>query len=97
MVEYKAPAPPEKTGKHRYVLVVMVPKNETTEALDLEVPSERKRWGYEGERSGVREFAGVNGLKVIGKYFFFFFFFFLCLCALWSFYCDFVLRRVVCF
>ena len=68
LVEYKAPAPPEKTGKHRYVAVIMVPKNGTTEALDLEVPGERKRWGYKGERAGVREFAGVNGLKVIGEF-----------------------------
>lgn len=69
LVKYKAPAPPEKTGKHRYVFVVMVPKNETTEALDLVVPSERKRWGYEEERAGVREFASLNGLKVIGANF----------------------------
>ncbi|KAH0348277.1 PEBP-like protein, partial [Aureobasidium melanogenum] len=69
LVEYKAPAPPEKTGKHRYVAVVLVPRNGTTEPLDLVVPEERKRWGYDGERAGVREFAGVNGLKVIAANF----------------------------
>lgn len=69
-MEYKAPAPPEKTGKHRYVAVVLAPKNGTTEALDLVVPEERKKWGYEGARTGVREFAGLNGLKVIGEFFF---------------------------
>lgn len=67
LVEYKAPAPPGKTGKHRYVVVVMVPANGTTEELDLEVPGERRHWGYEGERSGVREFGVRNGLKVIGE------------------------------
>lgn len=66
-VKYKAPGPPEGTGKHRYVFVVMIPANGTTEALDLEVPSDRKHWGYEGDRSGVREYAKRNGLKVIGK------------------------------
>lgn len=76
-MEYKAPAPPEKTGKHRYVAVVLVPRNGTTEPLDLVVPEKRKRWGYDGERAGVREFAGVNGLKVIGEFFCFSF-------ALWS-------------
>ncbi|KAG9520455.1 PEBP-like protein, partial [Aureobasidium melanogenum] len=69
LVEYKPPAPPEKTGKHRYVAVVLVPKNGTTEALDLVAPEERKRWGYEGERAGIREFAGVNGLKVVAANF----------------------------
>lgn len=67
LVEYKPPAPPEKTGKHRYVVVVMVPANGTTEELELEVPSDRRHWGYEGERSGVREFGVRNGLKVIGE------------------------------
>jgi hypothetical protein len=71
LVDYKPPAPPEKTGKHRYVAVILVPKNGTTEALDLVAPEERKRWGYEGERAGIREFAGVNGLKVVGEFFFF--------------------------
>ncbi|KAK6000081.1 hypothetical protein QM012_004069 [Aureobasidium pullulans] len=69
LVEYKSPAPPEKTGKHRYVAVVLVPRNGTTEALDLEAPSERKRWGFEGERAGVREFADLNGLKVVAANF----------------------------
>jgi len=70
LVEYKAPAPPEGTGKHRYVVVVMVPANGTTEELDLEVPGDRRHWGYEGKRSGVREFGVRNGLKVIGEFFY---------------------------
>jgi hypothetical protein len=69
LVEYKPPGPPEGTGKHRYVFVLMVAANGTTEALDLEVPKDRRHWGYEGDRSGVREFAKKNGLKVIGKSF----------------------------
>ena len=77
LVQYKAPAPPEGTGKHRYVVVVMVPVNGTTEELDLEVPSERRGWGYHGARSGVREFGVRNGLKVIGEFFCSFFLYFL--------------------
>lgn len=76
-MQYKAPAPPEGTGKHRYVVVVMVPVNGTTEELDLEVPSERRGWGYHGARSGVREFGVRNGLKVIGEFFCSFFLYFL--------------------
>jgi hypothetical protein len=67
-VGYKPPGPPEGTGKHRYVFVVMIASNGTTEALDLETPSDRKHWGYEGDRSGVREFAKKHGLKVIGEF-----------------------------
>jgi hypothetical protein len=67
-VSYKPPGPPEGTGIHRYVVVVMVAANGTTEVLDLDVPSKRKHWGYDGERSGVKEFAKRNGLKVIGKF-----------------------------
>lgn len=68
-MEYKAPAPPEGTGRHRYVVVVMVAKNGTTEGLELTVPKERRHWGYGGERNGVREWAKDNGLKVVGKSF----------------------------
>ncbi|CAD0114942.1 unnamed protein product [Aureobasidium uvarum] len=67
LVEYKAPAPPEGTGKHRYVVVVMMAKNGTTEELDLALPEDRRHWGYKGERSGVKDFAKINGLKVVGE------------------------------
>ncbi|KAI5276092.1 PEBP-like protein [Aureobasidium subglaciale] len=69
LVEYKPPGPPEGTGKHRYVFVVMIAKNGTTESLKLTVPEERRHWGYDGKRSGVREYAKENGLKVIGANF----------------------------
>lgn len=68
VVEYKAPAPPEGTGLHRYVFVVLVPRNGTSERLHLSKPEERRHWGFEGERSGVREWADENGLVVIGKF-----------------------------
>ncbi|KAI4746021.1 PEBP-like protein [Aureobasidium sp. EXF-12298] len=68
-VLYEPPAPPEGTGKHRYVFAVMIPSNGTTENLDLEVPSDRRNWGYDGDRSGIKGFAARNGLKVIGANF----------------------------
>lgn len=66
---YKAPGPPEKTGKHRYVFLVFVPANGTTEPLDLTKPKDRQHWGYEfeGERVGVQKWALENGLAPIGE------------------------------
>jgi hypothetical protein len=49
------------------VFVVLAPLNATTERLNLTVPASRKRWGFEGERAGVREWAGENGLGVVGE------------------------------
>jgi hypothetical protein len=51
------------------VFVVLAPLNATTERLNLTVPASRKRWGFEGERAGVREWAGENGLGVVGEFF----------------------------
>ncbi|KAM7204675.1 lipid binding protein [Naviculisporaceae sp. PSN 640] len=47
IIEYKPPAPPEKTGKHRYVLLAFVPANGTTERIYPSKPGDRKHWGYE--------------------------------------------------
>lgn len=70
LMPYKPPGPPEKTGKHRYVFLVFVPRNGTTEKLHLSKPSERKHWGYgtkKGETKGVREWARENGLAPVGE------------------------------
>ncbi|KAF0321153.1 phosphatidylethanolamine-binding protein [Colletotrichum asianum] len=61
VVEYKPPGPPAKTGKHRYVFLVWVPANGTTERLNLSKPEERKHWGGD-EGRGVRNWAKENGL-----------------------------------
>jgi hypothetical protein len=74
ILPYKAPGPPPKTGSHRYVFVVLAPLNATTERLNLTVPASRKRWGFEGERAGLREWAGENGLGVVGEFRSFLFF-----------------------
>lgn len=63
---YFAPAPPPKTGWHRYVFVLL--EGDTT---NLVAPKERKHWGYGEVRHGVRDWALENGLEVVGANFFF--------------------------
>jgi hypothetical protein len=37
--------------------------------LNLSTPKDRQRWGFEGERAGLREWARENGLGVVGEFF----------------------------
>ncbi|UZP39349.1 hypothetical protein NXS19_007165 [Fusarium pseudograminearum] len=69
IVKYKAPAPPPKTGKHRYVFFAFVAANGTTEKLHLTKPKERKHWGSEDAGHGVREWALQNGLAPVAANF----------------------------
>lgn len=68
VMPYKAPAPPKKTGKHRYVLLVFVAANGTTDSLHLSKPSDRQHWGYGEKDHGVRDWAKDNGLVPIGEF-----------------------------
>ncbi|KAG4435491.1 hypothetical protein IFR05_009030 [Cadophora sp. M221] len=61
LVEYKPPGPPPKTGYHRYVFVVL--EGDTT---NLTAPEERQHWGTGKVRHGVRDWAGKEGLRVVG-------------------------------
>ncbi|KAL5326052.1 hypothetical protein ACEPPN_007190 [Leptodophora sp. 'Broadleaf-Isolate-01'] len=61
LVEYKPPGPPPKTGYHRYVFVVL--EGDTT---NLTAPEERRHWGTGKVRHGVRDWAGQEGLRVVG-------------------------------
>lgn len=70
LIEWKPPGPPPKTGKHRYVFVALAPANQTTEKLELSVPTERQHWGYGGckeDRRGLKDWAEENGLVVVGE------------------------------
>lgn len=60
------PAPPPKTGKHRYVFVLL-----HGDASKLKAPKERKTWGTGKPRHGVRQWAEESGLKVVGANFFY--------------------------
>ncbi|KAM0542873.1 hypothetical protein ACHAPJ_012596 [Fusarium lateritium] len=62
LIEYKPPAPPPKTGKHRYIFFAFVASNGTTGKLHLTKPEERKHWGSDHAGYGVREWANENGL-----------------------------------
>ncbi|KAH6717740.1 putative carboxypeptidase Y inhibitor [Leptodontidium sp. MPI-SDFR-AT-0119] len=52
---------PPKTGYHRYVFVVL--EGDTT---NLTAPEERRHWGTGKVRHGVRDWAGQEGLRVVG-------------------------------
>ncbi|KAF7508337.1 hypothetical protein GJ744_009328 [Endocarpon pusillum] len=67
LVEYLPPTPPPKTGKHRYVFVLL----EGQQGQALSTPKDRKHWGYGKKRHGVRDWAEENGLSVVGANFFF--------------------------
>lgn len=67
---YYAPAPPAKTGPHRYIFVLLSCA-EGDGCEDVSVPEERPHWGYGEERTGVRKWAGENGLKVEGANWFY--------------------------
>ncbi|KAI7163617.1 dynamin GTPase [Hortaea werneckii] len=69
IMPYKPPGPPPKTGKHRYVFVVLAPLNGTKEALNLVKPADRQHWGYEKADMGLREWADEMGLEVLGANF----------------------------
>jgi len=66
IIEYKAPAPPEKTGHHRYVFILLEGVN-----TNLTAPNDRKHWGHEKAGHGVRDWSKQEGLNVIGGNFFY--------------------------
>ncbi|KAK1752921.1 phosphatidylethanolamine-binding protein [Echria macrotheca] len=71
VMPYKAPGPPEGTGKHRYVFVALAPENGTAEIYPSK-PGDRQHWGYDsddGETRGVRDWAKDNGLVPIAANF----------------------------
>ncbi|KAH0827700.1 hypothetical protein AYO21_08872 [Fonsecaea monophora] len=64
--EYLPPGPPPKTGAHRYVFVLLEGETST-----LKPPADRKHWGYDKPRHGVRDWAKENDLTVVGANFFY--------------------------
>ena len=60
---YFPPAPPPKTGYHRYVFALL-----TAESGALpKKPKDRPHWGYGKVGTGIREWARENELEVVGK------------------------------
>ncbi|KAL6249132.1 carboxypeptidase Y inhibitor [Rhinocladiella similis] len=66
IIKYLPPSPPPKTGAHRYVFVLLA-----GDSSNLKAPRDRKHWGYDKVRHGVRDWADENDLKVVGANFFF--------------------------
>jgi len=66
LIEYLPPSPPPKTGKHRYVFVLLEGKKK-----HLTTPKERPHWGYGKIRHGIRDWAKENDLEVVGANFFY--------------------------
>ncbi|ORY58708.1 phosphatidylethanolamine-binding protein [Pseudomassariella vexata] len=69
IMPYKAPGPPPKTGKHRYVFLVFAPANSTTSPLNLTKPEDRQHWGTGKQRHGVRDWAHENDLVPVAANF----------------------------
>ena len=68
LMSYIPPSPPPKTGYHRYVFVLLAPKDPKDSGKKLEKPKDRPHWGYGKVGAGVREWAKDNGLVAVGKY-----------------------------
>lgn len=71
IMPWKAPGPPPKTGKHRYIFLLFAPTNGTTDRLNLTKPEDRQHWGTGKERHGVRDWAINNGLAPVAANFFY--------------------------
>ncbi len=68
ILSYVGPAPPEGTGKHRYVfLLYKQPQGKT----DLKPPTDRPNWGLGKPAVGVDEWASENGLELFAVNFFY--------------------------
>ncbi|KAL2760069.1 hypothetical protein ACRALDRAFT_1067288 [Sodiomyces alcalophilus JCM 7366] len=69
VIPYMPPSPPPETGKHRYVFLVFVPANGTSEQLNLSKPGGRKHWGGNKAGQGVQDWVQKHGLVPIAANF----------------------------
>ena len=65
ILDYYPPAPPKKTGYHRYVFAVLKSSGDRTRPSR---PKERPHWGYGKVGAGIREYAAENELEVVGRH-----------------------------
>ena len=68
LIKYMQPAPPPKTGSHRYVFVLLAPKSGSGGDTGLKKPSERPHFGYGEMGKGIMDWAEDNGLEPIGEW-----------------------------
>lgn len=67
IMPYLAPAPPKRTGRHRYVFVLLSKEVEEGGGV-IKKPERREHWGYGKEGRGVREWAVDNRMNIIGEF-----------------------------
>ncbi|KAL8871150.1 MAG: hypothetical protein Q9174_002961, partial [Haloplaca sp. 1 TL-2023] len=70
LMTYYPPAPPPKTGYHRYVFVLLAPASGKDTPYPSK-PKERPHWGYGKVRKGVRDWAKDNYLTPVAANFFY--------------------------
>lgn len=67
LVPYYEPSPQADTAPHRYVFILMRPKDPAANPV-LPKPEDRRRWGApEKQHYGVKEYAKANNLEVVGE------------------------------
>jgi phosphatidylethanolamine-binding protein (PEBP) family uncharacterized protein len=62
----KPPGPPENTGYHRYVFLLLEGDNR-----NLTKPPTRQHWRFKEKGRGARDWAEQQGLEVVGANFFY--------------------------
>lgn len=68
LLDYYPPAPGADTAPHRYVFVLLRPKDLAANPK-LPKPNGRRHWGDTGKRYyGVRDYADANGLEPVGEF-----------------------------
>lgn len=67
LVPYMGPGPPPKTGKHRYVFVLL----RETRPQPAKFDGDRARWGTETNGYGLQEYAEKNGLVPVAINFYY--------------------------
>ncbi|CCH45301.1 Carboxypeptidase Y inhibitor [Wickerhamomyces ciferrii] len=67
LLSYQGPAPPQGTGKHRYVFLLY---KQPHGVEDLKAPKDRINWGYGEPATGVAKYAKENDLELYAVNFF---------------------------
>lgn len=67
LLPYMGPAPPESTGKHRYVYILF----KETQATPQVYEGERARWGSDNPATGVRLWAAKHHLVPVAANFYY--------------------------
>lgn len=67
LVPYMGPAPPEKTGKHRYVFILFKETQNSPKSYE----GDRARWGTDKPGTGVRAWAAKYNLLPVAVNFFY--------------------------